>query len=103
MGAVQGVSATHSARLPEIQLGQGVGAMWQVPRRPHTQFSPSKKQLRQSAGTDGAALFAAVEGREGRDPLKREGDGRPSTGFQVGFPGLMVECVRGRGGGGWAI
>ncbi len=70
--------------MPEIQRGQGGGATRQVPRRPHAQLPfLLEQQLRLSAGADGAALVAAVEGREGHDPLQRVGDGRPPVGPQL--------------------
>ncbi len=70
--------------MPEIQPGQGGGATRQEPRRPHTQLPfLLELQLRLSTGADGAILVAAVEGREGRDPLQRVGDGRPPVDPQV--------------------
>ena len=73
--------------------------MPQVPHRPHAQLSPFEKKLRLSAGADGAALFAAVEGSEGRDPLQCVGDGRPPVGPQLVHPVEWRRCgwARGRG------
>ena len=82
----QGVS-TGTGSLPEVQRGQGGGATRQVPRRPHAQLRLPEQQLRLSAGADGAARVAAVEGREGREPLQRVGDGRPPVGPQLVAPG----------------
>jgi hypothetical protein len=65
---------------PKIQHGQCRGATRQVPRRPHPQLRLLEPQLRLSAFADRAALVAIVEGREGRDSLKRVGDSRPPVG-----------------------
>ncbi len=72
--------------MPEIQPGQGGGATRQVPRHPHAQLRSCEPQFRLPASANGTALTAAVEGREGRDPLKRGGDGRPTVGPQVVSP-----------------
>jgi hypothetical protein len=87
---------TQPLCLPEIQAGQGGGAKRQVPRRPHPQLRTRELQLRLSAGTNVAALIAAVEGREGRDRLQRVGDCRPSVGPQLVVTGpSQVEKQRG--------
>ncbi len=69
--------------MPEIQSGQAGGATRQIPRRPHAQLRPPEQHLRLSTGADGAALVAAVEGREGCDPLQCVGDDCPPVGPQL--------------------
>ena len=79
---------SHASSTPEVQPGQGGGATPQVPARPHSQLYPTEQQLRLSAGADGAALVAAVEGREGRDPFQRIGDGGPTAGPYAVAPAM---------------
>ncbi len=81
--------------MPEIQRGQGAGTKRQVPRRPHAQLRLLEQEFRLSASADGTALGAAVEGREGCDPLQRVGDSSPTIGPQLVSPGQSHMKERG--------